>query len=102
MEGRFPCCSQVLPEISDEARVVTLNAKLLKQLADAVCHYGESGVTLLFNDETSVVAVMPSNGGNRNIGAIMPLHSKGQTRERDIATYNERRKEILNKLPESL
>lgn len=67
-EGRFPNASYILPIVEENNRVVSIDAHLLKKLADAIGDNGRINL-ILSDDPAKPIAV----DGEHGIGVIMPL-----------------------------
>jgi len=76
VEGRYPRAGQVLMELRPDSFAVTIDAALLKNLADALLPVDSDkrGITLFF-DPKDVDAPIAVLGEGENVGIIMPLSS---------------------------
>ena len=69
--GTFPDYKRVIPDKSKAEMVISLDAKLLKELADAICTPGSSIVTLHIKDNRDAFYV-DSDKASDCYGVIMP------------------------------
>lgn len=99
VEGRYPRAGQVLMELRPDSFAVTIDAALLKNLADALLPVDsdKKGITLFF-DPKDVDAPIAVLGEGENVGIIMPLSSL----EDADKSYTSARSAVLADLPADL
>ncbi len=79
IEATFPPCVDILPEVGEKYRAIGLNAKLLWNLARAICDpVNETHIVLLIppdpHKSIPVLAMDPGDG----FGVIMPVRVDGE------------------------
>jgi len=98
-EGRYPKTSEVLPSFENRKpmMVINLDAELLANVQKSIGGEDRKGLTLIFIDGESAVAVE----GQHGIGVVMPLSYRERSETYDDATarqverYEAKRKEYV-------
>lgn len=108
IEAKYPRIGDCLHVLDLDRYCLKLDAKRLKNLADALCKPGESGVTLMLDPKemSGTIYVKPIDASGidatDNIGVLMPLSKRdGVTGSSvdEITSYNNSRDRMVADLP---
>ena len=77
--GKYPDIDRVIPDKDKAEHVFSIDATLLKNLAEAICEPGNSQVTLYLNDSNGGIYVEPNQDDSKAHGVIMPCRGRDES-----------------------
>lgn len=91
LEGNFPPCGDILPELTGDYRRITFDVNFLAHIASMISDTdAKAVVTLFIGKENRPIAVL---GSHNAIGVLMPVNPTNTDEQTDRNAYNALRNE---------